>query len=130
MKLFKYVFAILLLIPVFVSCHKVSGGRIVFDTDEVHFDKAGGSRTLHIVEGGIRHMHVSEMSGTDYPPFEGDGETYLKRDWIELSKVVEEETDCLVITVSKNDSSESRYAHIYISYWGGESGTTVKVYQE
>lgn len=130
MKYFRLILVVLFLMPVIVSCHKVSGGRIVFDTDEVHFDKAGGSRTLHIVEGGIGHMHVSEMSGTDYPPFEGDGETYLKRDWIELSKVVEEETDCLVITVSKNDSSESRHAHIYISYFGGESGTTVKVYQE
>lgn len=130
MKHVKVFLAVFLLIPAVVSCQKVHRYKIAFDASEVHFGQEGGSRTLSIVEGSFNHMHVSKISGSDYPPFEGDGTNYLKRDWIELRKHVENETESLEITVQENTSGEARYAHVAVSCIGRDGMTTVKVYQE
>ena len=132
MRHFRFILVVLLLIPVLVSCKKVSGGKIVLDTDKVFFGQEGGSQTIYILKGGIGDLYIYNQTGTDlskYEGFEGDS-THLKRDWIELEKVVEEETVGLEITVSENTSGVSREAWVYVSYWAGESSTTVKVYQE
>ena len=130
MKHVKVIVAVLLLIPFIVSCQKVHRFRIAFDADEVHFEKEGGSRTLHIVEGTFEQMHVPVISGSDYPPFEGDGTNYLKRDWIELRRIVEDETVSLEITVQENAIGKARNAQVTVAHMEGESMTTVKVYQE
>ena len=130
MKHVKVFLAVFLLIPAVVSCQKVHQYKIAFDASEVHFGQEGGSRTLSIVEGSFNHMHVPEISGSDYPPFEGDGTNYLKRDWIELRKHVDNETESLEITVQENTSGEARYAHVDVSCIGRDGMTTVKIYQE
>lgn len=130
MKYFRLILVVLFLIPVIVSCQKVHRYKIAFDASEVHFGQEGGSRTLSIVEGSFNHMDVPKISGSDYPPFEGDGTNYLKRDWIELRKHVDNETESLEITVQENTSGEARYAHVAVSCIGRDGMTTVKVYQE
>lgn len=58
-------------------------GRVAFDMDKVYFEQKGGCKAIQIVEGSIEHIDIYDMSGTDYSEFsgfEGDGETYLKKD--------------------------------------------------
>ena len=133
MKHLRRLLIVFLLVSPFTSCKKVMSGRVAFDTDEVYFEQKGGCRTIQIVEGSIEHMDIYDMRGTDYSEFsgfEGDGETYLKKDWLELEKVVEGKTESLVITVSENTRGEPRQAKIYVAYLCGETSVTVRVYQE
>ena len=133
MKHLRLLLIFILLVSSFSSCKKVMNGRVAFDTDKVYFEQKGGCKTIQIIEGSIEHIDIYDMSGTDYSEFsgfEGDGETYLKKDWLELEKVVQGETERLVITVSENTSGNPRQAKIYVAYLCGETSVTVKVYQE
>jgi len=130
MKLLRFILIFALLIPAFMSCKKISGTIVVFETDEVHFSPEGGSKTVRLIKGNFDHMGINQISGcdTDYPPYEGHGDNYLKSGWIELTKIASDEILSLAITASPNTSGEARHAKLYFASLDRYS--YIEVYQE
>ena len=127
MKQIKYFIIVLFLIPVIMSCKKVSGQIITLEREEIHFSQEGGSEEVRVVKGDFSEISIGPISGTDYPPYEGDGEEYLKLDWIEVTKITSDKTISIMISVSPNVSGESRYAQV--SVHSLDRGAIIKVYQ-
>ncbi|MBQ2918533.1 MAG: BACON domain-containing protein [Bacteroidales bacterium] len=124
MKTIRLLLIFLILIPCFMSCKKISGPKIVFETDYVHFTQEGGSQTVSLIEGHFSKMEIYQKTGVGNPEDEGDGETYLKMDWIEVTKIESK----VEITTTPNTTGEPRSAHILV--YELDRGAVIKVYQD
>lgn len=127
MKLIRLILVSLVLIPCLMSCQKISGPKITFETDDIQFTHEGGSQTVRLLEGYFSQMEIYQKTGVGNP--DGDnGETYLKMDWIEVNKFESSGSTSLKITTDPNTSGESRSAHIIV--YERDRGAYIKVFQD
>lgn len=124
MKSLKNILLAIILFPAFLSCVKMSGDKVVFETKEIHFPIEGGSRIVRIIKGNFDVMQIYLDIWDDME----ERDNYVRRGWAEMERIDSEGSISLRITLSPNESGAPRSVHMGV--YSGDRGGIITVYQE